>query len=201
MSNTLLQPGHRVCDYKLVLPINESLQETIIRLRAELYDRYKIPVPEGRKPALTVAEFCAYEGMEQNLFERVQQLVARTPAFTINLENFSSHSSHTIFIRVANRSAFYELAKELKVVRSLTKSLAQDSGFIPEPYVEIAQKLKPFQFIRIWMDCEARKFTASFTASSILVLKRSFSATGFEEVQRFELASQASLVRQGVLFA
>ena len=201
MSNTLLMPGHRVCEYKLIVPLSEPLQQAVVRMRAALHDKYKIPFAADDKPCLTALHCYAYEGMEEKLAERIQQVVTRMPAFRVELEYFSAHSSTTIFIRVANRAPFYELSKELKVVKSLTKVPAHESTLVAEPHIDIAQKLKPFQFIRIWMDCEHQPFTGSFKVSDMLLLKRSLSTTTFALMQRFELAAQAVHARQGVLFA
>ena len=83
------------------------------------------------------------------------------------------HPSHTIYLHVPTRSPFNELTKELKVVKSLTKVPDHDPHFINEPHLLIAQKLKPFQFTRMWMDCEHTQFTGRFMANSMVLLKRS----------------------------
>jgi hypothetical protein len=86
------------------------------------------------------------------------------------------------------------------VVKSLTKVPDHDPHFINEPHLLIAQKLKPFQFTRMWMDCEHTQFTGRFMATSMVLMKRSIVSNQYEEVRRFEFASLAHSVKQGTLF-
>lgn len=200
MSNTLLVPGHRICEYRLVIPLSEALQETILQVRRDLHERYKIPLPFALPPSLTILHCHAYEGMEPKLLERMQQVATRTNTFKVELQNFAAYPSHTIYIHVATRSPFNELVKELKVVKSLTKIPEHDAHFINEPHLLIAQRLKPFQFTRMWMDCEHMQFTGKFIASQMVLMKRSITNTHYEAVRHFELASLAQCIKQGTLF-
>jgi hypothetical protein len=200
MSNALVMPGYRIAEYRLIIPLSEALQQTIMQVRKDLHDRYRIPIPFELKPSLTILHCHAYEGMEAKLIERMQQVATRNSCFKVELQNFAAHPSHTIYIHVATCSPFNELCKELKVVRSLTKVPEHDPHFINEPHLLIAQKLKPFQFTRIWMDCEHTQFTGRFMANSMVLLKRSVAGNQYEEVRQFEFASLAHSVKQGTLF-
>jgi 2'-5' RNA ligase len=200
MSNTLVMPGYRICEYRLLVPLSEALQQTVMQVRKELHERYRIPLPFELRPSLTILHCHAYEGMEAKLIDRMQQVATRNSAFKVELQNFAAYPSHTIYIHVATRSPFNELTKELKVVKSLTKVPDQDPHFINEPHLLIAQKLKPFQFTRMWMDCEHTQFTGRFMASSMVLLKRSVASHQYEEIRRFEFASLAQSIKQGTLF-
>lgn len=200
MSNTLVMPGYRICEYRLIIPLSEALQQSMMQVRKDLHERYRIPLPFELKPSLTILHCHAYEGMEAKLLERMQQVATRSSAFKVELQNFAAYPSHTIYIHVATRSPFNELTKELKIVKSLTKVPDHDPHFINEPHLLIAQKLKPFQFTRMWMDCEHTQFTGRFMASSMVLLKRSVTSNQYEEIRRFEFASLAQSVKQGTLF-
>ncbi len=165
-----------------------------------MHDRYRIPIPFELKPSLTLLHCHAYEGMEAKLVERMQQVATRNSSFKVELQNFAAYPSHTIYIHVPTRSPFNDLCKELKVVKSLTKVPDHDPHFINEPHLMIAQKLKPFQFTRMWMDCEHTQFTGRFLANSMVLLKRSVVNNQYEEVRQFEFASLAHAVKQGTLF-
>ena len=201
MSNTLLVPGHRVCEYRLIIPLSEALQETIMKMRRELHDKYKVPLPFELKPSLTILHCHAYEGMEAKLVERIQQVASRNEAFKVELQNFAAYPSHTIYIHVATRSPFNELVKQLKTVKSLTRIPDHDPHFINEPHLIMAQKLKPFQFIRMWMDCEHTQFTGKFMATHLLLMKRSVVNDRYEAIRQFDFASLALCVKQGTLFS
>ncbi len=200
MSNTLVMPGYRIAEYRLIVPLSEALQQTVTQLRKDLHERYRIPVPFSLPPSLTILHCHAYEGMEAKLVERMQQVATRNSPFKVELQNFAAYPSHTIYIHVPTRSPFNDLCKELKVVRSLTKIPDHDPHFINEPHLLIAQKLKPFQFTRMWMDCEHTQFTGRFIAGSMALLKRSAVTEQYEEVRRFGFTSLAHSVKQGTLF-
>lgn len=200
MSNALVMPGYRIAEYRLIVPLSEALQQTVMQLRNDLHERYRIPVPFALKPSLTILHCHAYEGMEAKLIERMQQVATRNSPFKVELQNFAAYPSHTIYIHVPTRSPFNDLCKELKVVKSLTKVPDHDPHFINEPHLLIAQKLKPFQFTRMWMDCEHTQFTGRFVATSMALLKRAAITEQYEEVRRFEFASLAHSVKQGTLF-
>ena len=200
MSNTLVMPGYRISEYRLIVPLSEALQQTVMQVRKELHERYRIPLPFELKPSLTILHCHAYEGMEAKLIERMQQVATRQSAFKVELQNFASLPTHTVYIHVATRTPFNELCRELKVVKSLTKIPDHDPHFINEPHLLIGQKLKPFQFTRMWMDCEHTQFTGRFMASSMVLMKRSHVDGHYEELRRFEFASLAQCVKQGTLF-
>ena len=199
MSNALLMPGHRICEYKLIIPLSESFQETVMKLQVKFFEKYKISLP-ATKPLLTILHCHAYEGMQDKLIERIQQVATRTATFVIELENFKAYPEYSICIPVAAQNVLQELITELKVVKSITKLPEHEPHFVTEPHVVIAKKLKPFQFIRMWMDCEHQQFTGKFTANGMVLLKRSITTKNYEALHRFELASVSSCVKQGVLF-
>ena len=200
MSNTLVMPGHRIAEYRLIIPLSESLQQTVMQLRKALHERYRLPVPFTLKPSLTILHCHAYEGMEARLLERMQQVASRNNSFKVELQNFAAYPSHTIYIQVPTRSPFNELTKELKVIKSLTRIPDHDPHFINEPHLLIAQKLKPFQFTRLWMDCEHTQFTGRFMAGGMVLMKRTATHPQWEELRRFDFASLAQCVKQGTLF-
>ena len=200
MSNTLVDPGYRISEYRLIVPLSESLQQAVMQIRKELHERYRIPAPFELKPSLTILHCHAYDGMEARLLDRIQQVATRNSVFKVELQNFAAYPSHTIYIHVATRSPFNELTKELKCVKSLTKVPDHDPHFINEPHLLIAQKLKPFQFTRMWMDCEHTQFTGRFVAAGMVLMKRTAAGGHWEELRRFEFATLAQSIKQGTLF-
>lgn len=200
MSNTLLIPGYRICEYRLIVPLGESLRESIAHLRRQLHEKYRLSVPFEVEPSLTVMHCHAYEGCETALKERMQQVASRVNSFSVALENFAALSSHTIYINTSGQQAFHDLARELKVLRSLISIPDHDPHFIADPHLLIAQDLKPFQFIRMWMDCEHKPFTGQFLAEGMVLLKRSVTHHRFEELDRFDFACLAHCIKQGTLF-
>jgi 2'-5' RNA ligase len=201
MNNPLHMPGYRINEYRLVVPISESLQEKVTHIRKKLYEKYKITFPFQIKPSLTVLTCHAYERMEPRLIERLQQVALGFQPFSISLQNYSAYPTHTIYIDVANKSPFNELVKALKPIHSLVKIPGHDPHYIKEPHLLIAQKLKPFQFISMWMECEHSQFTGRCLADGMILLKRSAANSRYEVVRRMEFMSLPAQVRQGELFS
>lgn len=196
----LSMPGYRITEYRLVIPLSESLQDKVQAVRAKLYENHKISFPFQLKPSLTVLTCHAYERMELKLLERLEQIAMGFHPFKIELQNFSAYPTHTIYIEVTTKNPFLELAKELKLINSLVRIPGQEPHYIKEPHLIVAQRLKPFQFIKMWMECEHRQFTGRCIADAMLLLRKSPVNNRYETVRRMEFMSLPVQVRQGQLF-
>ena len=193
-------PGYRINEYRLAIPLSEDLQEKIMHIRTQLHEKYKVALPFQLKPGLTILHCYAYEGMEAKLLERIQQVAMRIESFKVELLNFSAYPSHTIYINVPTRSPFNDLVKELKVVKSLTRVPDQEPHFIKEPHLIVAQKLKPFQFTRMWLDCEHTHFSGRFIADSMTLVRRNEAHPAYEVIRQYQFSGLAMGVKQGALF-
>jgi 2'-5' RNA ligase len=193
-------PGYRVNEYRLVIPFPQVLQDRIHSLRKTLHERHGVKFPFEIKPSLTLLRCHAFERMESKLLERFQQVAMSTDPFKVELKDFSAYPSHTIYIDVATKSPFNEMVKELKKLKWLMNIPDHEPHFIPEPHLIVAQKLKPMQFTRMWMECEHSQFTGRFIADSLLLLKRSEISKRYEVVRKMDMMSLPMNVKQGVLF-
>ena len=200
MNNPLHMPGYRVNEYRLVVPLSEALQEKVTHIRKKLYEKFKITFPFQIKPSLTVLTCHAYERMEPRLMERLQQVALGFQPFSIALQNYSAYPTHTIYIDVVNKSPFNDLVKALKPLSSLIKIPGHDPHYIKEPHLLVAQKLKPFQFISMWMELEHSQFSGRCIADGMILLKRSALNSRYEVVRRMEFMSLPMQVKQGELF-
>jgi hypothetical protein len=196
----LHMPGYRINEYRLVIPISTALQDRIQHLRKELYEKNKLSFPFQLKPSLTVATFHAYAHVEERLTDRLQQIALGLNPFKVEMQNFSAYPTHTIYIDVPTRQPFHEVVRELKAIRSLIKVPEHEPHFIKEPHLLIAHKLKPFQFNKMWMECEHKQFTGRCIADNLLLLKKSHISNRYEVVKSMEFMSLPVLVRQGELF-
>ena len=200
MSDTIHAPAFKIGEYRLILPLSEALQESVMALRKELHEKCRVSLPFELKPHLTILHCHAFEGMEAKLAEKIQQVATRNKTFKVELQDFAAYPSHTIYIHVATRSPFNELAKELKRVRPLTKIPDHEPHFINEPHLVMAQRLKINQFTQMWKQCEHTPFTGKFLASSMVLMKRSEYNSRYKAIRQFDFASLASSVKQGTLF-
>jgi 2'-5' RNA ligase len=119
----------------------------------------------------------------------------------VELENFAAYPSHTIYIDVPTKSPFNELTKSLKKMKWLMNIPQQEPHFINEPHLIIAQRLKPMQFINLWMECEHTTFSGRFIADKMVLLKRNAQVQRYEVVRDMEFMNLPLHVKQGELFA
>jgi 2'-5' RNA ligase len=194
-------PGYRINEYRLVVPLSESLQEKVSQIRKTLHEKHKIKFPFQIKPSLTVMTCHAFEKMEARLLDRIQHVALGLNPFKVELQDYCAYPSHTIYIGVQTKSPFNDLVKELKSVRSIVRIPEHEPHFIKEPHLLIAQKLKPFQFVNMWLECEHSSFSGRYMADAMILLKRNQANTRYEAVRRFEFMSLPMQVKQGDLFS
>ena len=193
-------PGYRINEYRLVIPLPEALQNKMKEVRKSLHEKYKVKLPFQLKPCLTLLKCHVLEKTEAKLIGCLQQIAMATDLFKVELEGFAAYPSHTIYINVLTKSPFNELVKELKRHKRLMQIPQHDPHFINEPHLIVAQKLKPMQFINMWLECEHKSFTGRFVADAMLLLRRSGANSNWEVVRRLEFMSLPMQVKQGVLF-
>ncbi|MBD0368940.1 MAG: 2'-5' RNA ligase family protein [Flavisolibacter sp.] len=194
-------PGYRINEYRLVVPLPETVQEKVTALRKSLHQKHKVKFTFGLKPCLTLLKCHAFEKTEARLVERLQQITMSTDAFKVELEGFAAYPSHTIYINVLTKAPFRELVNELKRHKKLMHIPQHDPHFISEPHLIVAQKLKPMQFINMWLECEHAHFSGRFVADALLLLRRTAANQNYEVVRRLEFMSLPMNVKQGVLFS
>ena len=121
--------------------------------------------------------------------------------FKIELKDYASFPSHTIYINVATKIPVQHLVKELKQTQKLMKADPEhDPHFIAEPFIPIARKLVPWQYEKGWLEYAHLHFSAKIIADGMLLLKRPLGEKAYQVVQRFEFMNMPVTTRQGELF-
>src|SRR5678815_4031652 len=95
---TVTIPGYRIFEYLLVLNPHEELRNKIMKVKREFYDQYKASTALGSKPNLILANFLQYEMMEERLVNRLKVVAMGFHPIKIELRDFGSFPSHTIYI-------------------------------------------------------------------------------------------------------
>ena len=194
-------PGYRLCEFLLVLSPHEELWDRVVKIKREFYEAYKAPMALGGKPHLTLVKFNQYEMMEERIVNRLKTIAMGYRAFKVELKDFGSFPSHTIYINVISKLPIQNLVKQVREAQQLMK-LNKDNKphFIEEPHLIIARKLVPWQYEKAWLEYSNRHFTARFIADSMLLLKRREGDRAWQIVQRFEFMNLPVTTRQGELF-
>ncbi|MCW3113997.1 MAG: hypothetical protein JWR18_2393 [Segetibacter sp.] len=193
-------PGYRLCDYLLVLQPHEELCNKIMHIKKEFAEKYQAPSAAFGRPQITLATFSQILMMEDRICNRLKMIGMAMPAFKIELKDFGSFPSHTIYINVDTKVATKLLIKHLKTAQQLLKTNEQKPHFIEDSHLTVARKLLPWQFEKGWLEYSHKHFTGRFIANSMLLLRRPDGAKSYQPVQRFEFLNMPVVTKQGELF-
>jgi 2'-5' RNA ligase len=201
MNNDILSlPGYRLCEYLLVLHPHEVLRNKIMDTKKEFAKKYEAPSAEWGKPYIPLVKFTQLQLMEERIVNRFKMIAMAMPAFKVELKDFGSFPSHTIYINVDTKAAIQMLVKSLKPAQSLLKTKEQKPHFIENPNIAIARKLLPWQYEKGWLEYSNRHFTGRFIAKNILLLRRPEGLKSYQPVQQFEFMNMPVVTTQGQLF-
>lgn len=188
-------------EYLLVLNPREELCGRIQRVKKEFYDAYQAPTAIGGKPHLALVRFTQLELMEERIVQRLRAISMGFCPFKVELKDFGSFPSHTIFINVASKLPIKGLIVEIREVQRLMK-LDKDHKphFIEEPHLPIARKLLPWQYEKGWLEYSNKSFTGRFIADAMLLLKRRAGDRAWQIAERLAFQNLPVTTRQGELF-
>ncbi len=195
-------PGYRVYEYLLVLNPHEELRNKIMKVKQDFYDAYKSSTAIGGKPHITLVNFLQYEMMEERLANRLKMIAMGFHPIKVELRDYGSFPSHTIYINVVSKVPVQALVKEIRSEAQRLMKLNDDNKphFILEPYITIAGKLQPWQYEKGWLEYSHKHFTGRFIADGMLLLKRPVGEMKYQIVQRFEFQNLPVTTKQGELF-
>src|ERR1700739_3665031 len=107
-------PGYKVYEYLLVLNPHEELRNKIMQVKQHFYDTYKAATALYGKPHLTLVNFVQYEMMEERLVNRLNAIAMGFHPIKIELKDYGSFPSHTIYINVTSKVPIQELVKQIR---------------------------------------------------------------------------------------
>jgi 2'-5' RNA ligase len=195
-------PGYKIYEYLLVLSPHEELRNNIVKIKQEFVDTYETSTGVGPKPNIILANFLQYEMMEERLLNRLKVVAMGFHPIKVELRDFGSFPSHTIYINVVSKIPVQRLVKEIRKEAQRLMKLNDDNKphFILEPHLTIARKLQPWQYEKGWLEYSNKNFTGRFIADAMLLLKRPLDEKKYQVVQRFEFQNLPVATRQGELF-
>ena len=170
--NTL--PGYQVYEYLVALNPHEELRNRIIGVKKEFNEKYKVTSAAGGRVFLGLVNFSQYAMMEERIINNLKTVAMAAPPFKVELKNFGSFPSHTLFINVTSKIPVQAL---VKAIRSQTQKLMKldeehKPHFILEPHFTIASRLQSWQYEKGWLEYSNRSFSGKFIADSMYLLRR-----------------------------
>jgi 2'-5' RNA ligase len=193
--------GYKQNEYLLILNPHEELRNKIKDVKQKFYDDYQAPNARWGKPHMTLAKFAQLEMMEERIINRLKVVAMGYHPIKVELKDFGSFPSHTIYINVTTKEPIRNLVKEIKPWQRLLK-LNDDNKphFIDEPHLIIARQLKPWQYEKAWLEYSQKNFTGRFIADSMILLKRKVGDMPYQIAARFEFQNLPVSTKQGELF-
>lgn len=206
-TENLHMPGYRVNEYLLVLSPHKELWNKIVEVKQAFYNEYKATTARWGRPHITLVNFVQYEMMEERIVNRLKTVAMGFRPFKVELKDFGSFPSHTIFINIVTKQSVKNLVAEIKPWQRLLK-LNDDNKphFIDEPHMIIARRLLPWQYEKGWQEYSQKHFSGRFVADGMLLLKRPVKIGGdgnpgkYQIVQRLDFMNMPVNTKQGELF-
>lgn len=196
-------PGYRVYEYLLVLNPHEELRNKIMAARNEFYEKYQAETARWSRPHITLVNFVQYGMMEDRIVNHLKTIAMGFHPVKIELKDYGSFPSHTIYINVTSKVPVQNLVKQVRAETQRLMKLNDDNKphFILEPHITIARKLLPWQYEKGWLEYSHKHFTGRFIADAMLLLKRPVGELKYEIIKRFEFQNlPVATTKQGDLF-
>ncbi len=194
-------PGYTAYEYLLVLNPHEDLRKKIMQAKKEFSEKYGVG-NSGGITYLALVGFTQYEMMEERIINRLKLVGMSFPPFKVELKDFGSFPSHTIYINVASRLPVQNLVKEVRSQSQRLMKLNDENKphFMLEPHLTIARKLKPWQYEKGWLEYNTKSFSGRFIADSMTLLRRPAGEMRYSTIARFEFQNLPVSSRQCELF-
>jgi 2'-5' RNA ligase len=195
-------PGYKVNEYLVVVSPHEELWNKIQKVKEEFAETYHSPNARWSKPHLILVSFTQYEMMEERIINRLNNVAMAQFPFKIELKNFGSFPTHTIYINVTSKVPIQNLVKEIRQDGQRLMKLSDEHKphFMMEPHLTIARKLKPWQYEKGWLEYSNKHFTGRFIANNMLLLKRPLGEQKYQVAGRFDFQNLPVTTIQGELF-
>jgi 2'-5' RNA ligase len=201
-------PGYQVNEYLLVFNPHEELRNKIMEVKQHFYDTYKAASAKWGKPHITLVNFVQYEMIEERIINRLKMVAMGYHPVKIELKDYGSFPSHTIYINITTKMPIQNLVKKIRSQTQRLMKLDDDHKphFILEPHLTVARRLEPWQYEKGWLEYSNKHFTGRFIADAMLLLKRPVGEPDgyrakYQVVQRFEFQNLPVDTKQGELFA
>ena len=196
-------PGYSLYEYMLVVNPHEDLRNRIQQIKQDFASKYDNKTAQYSKAHLCLVQFKQYEMAEQRILNRLKTIAMGCPPIKIELKDYGSFPTHSLFIQVTSKLPIEALVKTIRT--QAQKLLKADNDhkplFIMQPNFTIARKLQPWQYEKGWNEYSHRHFTGRFIADAMLLLKRKEGEKNYQIACRFEFQNLPVSITQGALFS
>ena len=188
-------------EYLLVLQPHEALWNEIKSIKEKFAKDYSCEQAKKGLPHITLIRFKQFQSTEMHIRHSLRNNARSLTPFKIELKDFGSFPSHTIYINIVSKVPIMNTVKTLRQNAQKFMKLDKDNKphFITEPHLTIARKLQPWQYEKGWLEYEHANFHGRFIADHALLLKRK-AGEYYKQVEVFPFLSEKVDVIQNGLF-
>jgi len=187
-------------EYLLVLQPHEALWNEIKFIKEKFAKDFSCEMARWGLPHITLVAFKQYQATENRIRQSLRNSIKTLQPFKIEMKNFGSFPSHTIYINIVSK---VQIVNAVKVIRQAQKFMKIDKDnkphFITEPHLTIARKLLPWQYEKGWLEYQQTDFHGRFIADHALLLKRK-AGEKYKPIEKFMFQNEKELTTQGDLF-
>jgi hypothetical protein len=189
-SSAGIVPLNALHEYSIVALPGQLVQQKIMDERIFFSDRLDLVQPVEKDAFVSIANYYAKEVMEETLIRWFQNIARLQNGFNVTLNNFSSISPGSIYLRILETDPFIQLANSIKIIDAFVQ--ANDCPpiqLIHRPVIEFLSGLPENTYESAVYECARRSFTASFRIEKLALLKREFHSDPLELMYSFTLSN------------
>lgn len=189
-------------EYLLVLRLPAELRNKLKAVKENFAQEYDCPSAKRSSTHIALVKFHQFDMMEFKVVTKLQLLAKTLSPFIVELKNFGSFPTHSIYVNVAATSDIQTAVKTMRQAQHLMKASKElKPYFITEPHTVIARKLLPWQYEKGWLALSNQDFSGRFIATQVVLLKRKAgSKERYEKVNIFPFKGEQLKIEQGALF-
>ena len=195
-------PGYQVNRYKIIIIPDEEVAGKIINIQKDFINKYKVEYKSVYRPQIILVSFKQVQVHEEKIINRLRMVGMGFRPLKIELKDFGSFPSHTIFINVVTKNSIDELMKKIKeqAQRLLKMDSVNRPNFMSQPHLTIVRKLKPWQYEQGWLELSHHHFSENFIATKMMLLRKKSDEKKFTAIETFEFQNLPMETKQGELF-
>lgn len=188
-------------EYLLVLQPTQTLWDEITSIKKKFETDFRFADIKVGRPHITLAMFKQYYATESRIVHALRNNARTLSPFKIELKDFGSFPTHTIYINIVSKIPIMNAVKTLRQAAQKFMKIDKDNKpfFITEPHLTIARKLQPWQYEKSWLQYQQADFHGRFIADHALLLKRK-AGEYYKPVEQFMFEGVKEEVTQTVLF-
>jgi 2'-5' RNA ligase len=188
-------------EYLLVLQPHEALWNEIKFIKEKFANDYNCEQAKKGLPHITLVRFKQFQSTEVHIRHSLKNNARTISPFKIELKDFGSFPSHTIYINIVSKVPIMNAVRVLRQQAQKFMKLDKDNKphFITEPHLTIARKLQPWQYEKGWLEYQHTNFHGRFIADHALLLKRK-AGEYYKTVEKFVFEGIKEEIKQTNLF-